>query len=221
MVRSSQTQQYFDSVFVRKNKLSNDNKVIATNERATLYLRYKGSNLFVEHPDSNVDLVIVKLGPILIRDTTIVNPANYTKWLFGFKMSVVAKREDIKRLRITDGTPVQVIGFSFTGFQEPQFHISRFGDIAIFPTEKITLKVQNQRGNCVCTEPVTSEWIILDITSRPGDSGGPVFAFVSQNNEPWLIGLVALGQSFNELCLAQPSFYIWELVDLVKKRFNR
>ena len=221
VVRSSQTQQYFDSVFVRKNKLSEHNKVIATNEKATLYLRYRGWNLFVEHPDSNVDLVIVPLGLIALRDTTITNPANYTPWVYGFKMSTVANREDMKKLKIRDGIPVQIVGFSFVTPQELQFHISRFGHIAIFPTEKLTFKIKKRHNNCECIESVTSEWIVIDITSRPGDSGGPVFAFPPESGSVWLIGLVAAGEALDESCLAYPSFYVWELVDLVKEKIKK
>ncbi len=221
MVQSPKTHQYFDSVFVRRNKISDDNKVVATNEKATLYLRWKGSKLFAEHPDSNVDLVIVIVGAVPLGDTVIVNPANYDPWIYGIKMDMVAKREDIKRLDIRDGTPVQIIGFSFATDQEPQFHISRFGNIAIFPSDKLTLNVTKQRANCECTEPITSEWIILDITSRPGDSGGPVFALLPGSNQAWLVvGLVAMGHTWNELCLAHPSYYIWELVDLIKQKIK-
>jgi len=221
MLQSSKTHQYFDSVFVRKNKLSNDNKVIATNEKATLYLRYKGSNLFVEHPDSNVDLVIVGLGTILPGDTTVVNPANYTEWFYGFNMSMVANRQDVKRLNIGDGTPVQIIGFSFVSAQQPQFHISRFGHIAIFPSGTVTFAVKKKDDSSTRTDSVTSEWIVIDLTSRPGDSGGPVFAELPGTHEAWLIGFVTADVVLDELCLAQPSFYIWDLVDLIKRRITK
>lgn len=222
MLQSQKTQEYFDSVFVRKNILSDDKKkVIATDERATLYLRYGGSRLFREYPDSNVDLVIVQAGNIQVGDSTIVNPRNYSEWFFGFNMSMVANREDMTRLGISDGTEVQVIGFSFNIPQKPQFHISRFGHIALFTSEKLTFRVERQRDDCRCMEPLTSEWLVIDITSRPGDSGGPVFAIIPGSQNAWLVGLVQGGWELQELCLAHPSYYIHELVELVKGKAKR
>lgn len=222
ILQSQKTHEYFDSVFVRKNKLSDDKKkVIATDERATLYLRYGGSKLFAEHPDSNVDLVIVPAGKIQVGDSTIVNPRNYTQWFFGFKMSMVANREDMTRLGIRDGTKVQVIGFSFPMPQKPQFHISRFGHVALFTSEKLTLRVERQRDDHRYMEAVTSEWLVIDITARPGDSGGPVFAIIPGSELVWLVGLVKGRTELEALCLAHPSYYIHELVELVKEKVPR
>lgn len=221
MLQSQKTQEYFDSVFIRKNELSPDGKVIATHDRGTLYLKYRGEKLFVEHKDPNVDLVIVGLGSFTVGDTTLFNPANYSQWLFGFSMSMVANREDMKRLKISDGTRVQLIGFSFTTAQKPQFHISRFGHIALFSNEKLTFRIARHRDDCVCMEPVAAEWIVIDITSRPGDSGGPVFAIMPGSTHAWLIGLVQSGSELNEFCLAHPSYYIHDLVNLVRKKLGK
>jgi len=219
MLQSWKTHKYFDSVFVRKNRLSADKtKVIATDEKATLYLRYGGTKFFVEHPDSDVDLVIVPTVKIQVGDSTIVNPRNYTQWRFGFNMSMVADREDMTRLGIRDGTKVQVIGFSFPMLQKPQFHISRFGHIALFASEKLTLRVERQRDGDRYMQAVTSEWLVIDITARPGDSGGPVFAIIPGSERAWLVGLVKGRSELEAVCLAHPSYYIHELVELMKEK---
>ncbi len=70
--------KYFDSVAIRKNLILKSGKVVATNERSTLYLRYKGIELFEGHPDSSIDFVLVQIGKLLI-DTAVfvINPSNY------------------------------------------------------------------------------------------------------------------------------------------------
>ena len=221
VLQSRKTQQYFDSVFVRKNELSEEGKVIATDKKGTLYLTYENRKLYLEHEDPNIDLVFVTLGSFQVADTTVLNPSNYSKWLFAFTMAMVADRQDMKRLSIRDGTPVQIIGFSFMTSQRPQFHMSRFGHVALFSTEKLTFRVTRQRDDCVCVEPVSAEWLVLDITSRPGDSGGPVLALLPGTGQAWLIGLVQAGSELNEFCLAHPSYYIHDLLDLVRKKLGR
>ena len=221
VVQSSKTGEYFDSVFVRRNKLSDEGKVVATNEKGTLYLNYGNRKLFVEHEDPDIDLVFVALGSFQVGDTTLFNPIGYSGWIFAFKLSMVANRDDMRRLAITDGTPVQIIGFSFTTSQKPQFHISRFGRIALFSSERLTFRIARQRQDCVCMEPVTAEWIVIDITSRPGDSGGPAFALIPGSKQAWLIGLVQAGSELNEFCLAHPSYYIHDLVNLVRKKLGK
>jgi len=70
---------------------------------------------------------------------------------------------------------VQTIGFSFSPPQELQYHISRFGQIALVTNNKLSFRITVKKDNCTCLEPVTSEWLVLDMSSRGGDSGAPVF----------------------------------------------
>ncbi|MGB2805707.1 MAG: trypsin-like peptidase domain-containing protein [Candidatus Zixiibacteriota bacterium] len=221
VLQSRKTQQYFDSVFVRKNELSMQGKVIATEQKGTLYLSFEDRTLYFEHQDPNVDLVFVSLGSFPVGDTSVLNPTNYSQWLFAFTMDMVADRQDMKRLSIRDGTPVQIIGFSFMASQRPQFHISRFGHVALFSNERLTFRVTRPRDDSVYTGPISAEWLVLDITSRPGDSGGPVLALMPGTHHAWLIGLVQAGSELNEFCLAHPSYYIHDLVDSVRRTVGK
>lgn len=219
VVKSRITQEYFDSVFIRCNVLKDD-KVIATHDRATLYLKYGGKNLYYEHPDKNIDLVIILFGPVLRDENNILNfnPVGWTeKYILSTKVLSVAKRIQMDSLKIGDGTDVQIIGFSFQNKDLPQFHISRFGHVALFSKEPITQDILIPIGDCVCKVPMTSEWLIIDITSRPGDSGSPVLTWPENSKIPWIIGIVQGGSSINEVCLSHPSYYIWDLLDPLRK----
>lgn len=223
MVKSIITQEYFDSVFIRCNVLKDD-KVIATQDRATLYLRHKGTSFYIEHPDKNIDLVIILIGPFLKDKGNIFNynPVGWTgKYIFSTKVHQIANRTQMDSLKIGDGTDVQIIGFSFQNKDLPQFHISRFGHVALFSKETITQDIIVPMGDCVCKVPMTSEWLIIDITARPGDSGGPVLAWPENSKSPWIIGIVQGGSSINEVCLSHPSYYLWDLLGQTRKFVER
>lgn len=210
VIWSCSTGSYYDSVFVRKNAITQDGKVVATDQRSTLLLRRKGRQLFVEHPDQAVDLVLVQLGNIIDSDGSFMNPSSF-EMIHGFKTTAVASRSDFKNLAVGDGTPVQVIGFSFKVRQSEQFHISRFGHISIAPSSSFPLAIQSPCDSLPVERK--ADWIVLDLSSRGGDSGGPMFAFGPRLNELWLIGLVAAGNQAEEFCFGVPSYRIHELVD--------
>jgi len=210
VIKSPKTGAYYDSVFVRTNMLDSG-KVVATERKNTLYLYFKGHQLFREHKDSNIDLVVIQLGHVKVADSVILNPSNF-EWLYGLKMRTVADRGDLDSLQIRDGSFVQIVGFSFQAPQKPQFHISRFGHLALFSYKKIALYFQVPSGDSTIQERSVAEWLVIDIVSRGGDSGGPVFAFHPKNKTTWIIGIVKGSSELNEYCFAHPSYHIWELV---------
>jgi hypothetical protein len=196
VLKSCVTHDYFDHVYLRKNALLSGSHVVATDERSIVHLRYKGQDLFVEDKDPNVDLAIVLLGKIELKDTTIENsPISTSYWYYGFKSSLIAKREDMTRLNLETGTPVQLIGFSHQQLQKPQFHVSRFGHIALFTFEKL-VEVFKSTCDTLHQDTLSSEWLVLDMTARGGDSGGPVLARLGNAGEVFLIGIVKGGDYF-------------------------
>ncbi len=217
VLKSKKNGKYFDSVFVRINSPLNSGKILTTGERAVLHLYYQGEPTFQAHPDSNIDIAIVQCFVKRFDiDTVGFNRIFTTEYAVGWRPARLASRDDFKRLNIRDGTEVQVVGFSFKARQQPQFHISRFGKIALHSSEGITLPFIDG----VDTNLVNSEWLILDISSRQGDSGGPVFALLPDSDHAWLIGMVVGVQALNELCMSYPSYYILDLIDSLKARLG-
>ena len=105
MLQSSETQEYFDSVYVRNNILK-EGMVIATDEIATVYLRYLGQKLYRDHEDPDVDLILVQFGAVEVAGTTILNPRDFGPLFFGYPMYQVADRSTVDSLNIRDGTRV-------------------------------------------------------------------------------------------------------------------
>lgn len=225
VVKSRFTQEYFDSVYIRKNEIINE-KVVATDVRGTLFLNYGNAQLYIEHDDPDIDLILIQVGPVIVSDNKVIDNPREFKINLRTDISAIATKEEFIKFDIMDGRHVQTVGFSFRLNQLFQYHISRFGDIALITNEKLTIPIKIQKNNCICVEQVTAEWLILDISTRSGDSGGPVFLMdleiimhpELEYDEAKIIGFVQGMMDGEELCLAHPSYYIWEIIEILKNR---
>jgi len=207
VVWSCSTGTYFDSVYMRPNTMS-DGRVVAKSERLTVHLRRHGQDLFEAHPDKAVDLILIRVGNLVDSTGMFQNPPGFGV-LHAFEMSLVADRSDFDRLGIRDGTEVQVIGFSFQVRQGDQFHVSRFGHISVSPGMEFSIGITPPCGDR--PELQRSDWVVLDLTSRSGDSGGPIYAFPRRGGGR-LVGLVQAVNQSEELCFGVPSYRIHELL---------
>lgn len=213
VIYSCSTMSYFDELRVRVNHLSADGKVAAIDSAGKLLLTRNGQSLFVEHPSPGIDLVLVQLGYLVDLVGEFQNPSPFDV-IHGFKLSAVATRDDFKRFDIRDGTAVQVIGFSFQVRHEVQFHISRFGHVSIAPGVEFPLSIVPPCNSVPTT--AKADWLVLDLTSRGGDSGGPIFALELGAIGLKLVGLVAAGNQAEEFCFGVPSYRILELIGLAR-----
>ena len=217
VIRSTKTNDYYDDIRIRNNVVSANGKITATEEKSKLYLKLKGKRLFLEHEDPGIDLVIIQLGNIRIDSNLVIqNPVGHFPAL-AFNIDNFVTRSIMDSLNIRDGTQIEIVGFSFEVAQKAQFQISRFGHIALFPREKMTLNWLVPNTQPGIYQPITTEWMVIDVTSRPGDSGAPVFAVLPYSRQGWIVGIVEGGSDLNEFCLAQPSYYITDLVDAANR----
>jgi len=212
VLTSDSSGQYYDSVFICENTISEGDIITETNKLKAVHLKYNDFSLMTAHDDPDVDLVLIQVGNITLPNgDTLSNPVNFDK-LVAFNSKAVANRQDFKRLNIIDGKDIQLVGFSFFQDSEVQYHISRFGKIALRPNHSLTIIFDNNRDS-IPDDTVTSEWIILDITSRSGDSGGPVFLMEQGLEQLYLIGFVKGNNADLQICYAQPSYYISDLLE--------
>ncbi len=194
----------FDSVRVFLNVFTEKNKVKSSDSSVFLYLRKHGKKLFVEHEDTNVDLVFVQLGTFSGNGDLFLNPSGDMK-ILGWKTSMVL---DTRSSAINDGVIIQMIGFSHMLPQSSQFALSRFGSVASFPKESIKLNI-----NGVMKQ---SQWIVVDASTRGGQSGGPAFAFPSNSNGLMLVGFSQATTTKQELSYLIPSQYILDLLERIR-----
>jgi len=187
VVKNKNTDSYFDSIFVRMNTIE-DGIVTSDQIMGTLYLKVDNIPLYLEHKNPNIDLLVIMLGDLPIGDRKIKNPINIDLGgLLAFNVPMIATRNQMDSLRIREGTSIQSIGFSFQNPEKEQYHISRYGKIALFNRKEISQYIEKPGPDSTITEKVTCQWMILDISARKGDSGGPVFTYPS--NKAWLIGI--------------------------------
>lgn len=192
---------YFDSVRVYANTITATDKVKSSTKYHVLYLRNEGRDLFVEHEDPNVDLVFIRLSH---RDRRIFNPRGIVK-LIAWSTSMVL---DTRNSTINDGARVQMLGYSQRLKQRSQFPLSRFGFIASFPKESTRIAIGGELKE--------SQWIIVDATTRGGQSGGPVFVAIIETKQLWLVGFSQASKESDELSLVIPSHYILDLLDQLR-----
>jgi hypothetical protein len=213
VLQDCSTGGYFDSVAIRLNKLTEQDDAVVSDEKTTLYLRLGEKSFYYAHPTQGVDLVAVAVGNLRINDSIQDNPRDFEK-LISTKKSKLVPLKDFGDLGIGSGTKIQVVGFSFQGIQKPQFHISRFGHLSIIPPEPITLRIASDCDTLVHSQ----KWIILDISSRGGDSGAPVYAFHPSHSGYTIVGVVQAGNSESAWCAAIPVDYVLEVLDSLASR---
>ena len=105
---------------------------------------------------------------------------------------------------------MQLVGYSFQLAQESKVATSRFGFVASFPDEPISLSI----GDTVRT----SEWILIDASIRGGHSGGPVFAADQNSSKIYLLGFVQGTSDSAEMCIVIPAHFILDLIQSIKIR---
>jgi len=221
VIRSKETGEYFDHVYFRKNILSDFGKCVASDDKYELTLKSKDKVLIFEHSDSDVDLVLIPLGNMIIDENLTIHNPKGIEIDETFAFSGIATRAIMDTLDIRDGKKVQIVGFSFQSAQKPQFHISRFGHIALYAKEKMRLNWKVELADTALFKPITADWIVIDIIHRGGDSGAPVFAILPRAEKAWIIGIVQGGSEMKEFCLAIPSYYLTDLLESAKKHWAK
>jgi len=201
------TGKYVDSILVRRNKLLSTGEVISDTNQFVLRLKVNGSMYFVEHPNPNVDLIMI---PFLPLNTTL-SPVEY---LYGLPSRNVLKKDRIDELGINEGTDVELIGFSlssslFLSKNSIHYHFSRFGKVGLYTTNEFTLVRDGKR--------ITANFILLDMTTRPGDSGSPIFANIGKNT--YLIAFLSAGSDVMEYGVGYPVYYLYDLMKIVRDKF--
>lgn len=195
---------YYDSVFLRRNKLLQTGEAISDTSRFVLRLNVRGSFYVAEHPNPSVDLVMI---PVRRYNTNL----STSESLPAFYSRVVLSKQRFEKKGINEGTDVELIGFyASLPRDEPHYHFSRFGKIGLYTTDEFSLMISG--------EPRTANFMLLDMTTRPGDSGAPVFAHIK--GEIYLIGFLAGGSAPNEYAVAYPVYYLYHLMERMREKLR-
>jgi len=196
---------YADSIYLRRNKLLPTGEAISDTSQFVVRLKAGGLQYIVEHPNPDVDLIMV---PLLQSNTTL--SANESP--YGLYSRVVLSKERMKEKGIGEGTDVEVIGFSLRlPKNRPHYHFSRFGNIGLYTTDEFTLIIDSI--------PRTANFILLDMTTRPGDSGSPVFAHI--RDKTYLIGFISAASKEMEYGIAYPVYYLHDLMQIIRDKFKK
>lgn len=212
VVESRSTGVMLDSVLIWTNIIDSNNKVKSADSCRTLYLRHKGRKLFWQHPDKSVDIVLVSLGLLDSLPDTLTNPSGNQK-IIGFRTDHIIPKVDFQVGRLNDGVQVQVVGFSEKLPQKYQYHVSRFGHLSFYPGEEINVLIDGKLESL--------DWLVLDVSNRGGDSGGPVFVTEPDSHNMYLLGFVQAVATKDELCYAIPSYYILETITTIISNFKK
>lgn len=195
---------YVDSVLVRRNKCLSPGEVISDTSQFILHLKVDGHIHLAEHPDPNVDLIMI---PIRTYNTTLAPNESIS----GLISQSVLSEDEIKSLRISEGTDVELIGFSLPLPKEgAHYHFSRFGKVGLYPSNGFTLIIDNRRK--------TANYILVDMTTRPGDSGSPII--VHNGDKSYLIGFLCAGSDVMEFGVVYPIYYLHDLMKVVRDKFS-
>lgn len=200
---------YYDKIFVRRNKLLKTRQAVSDTSGFYLFLKSEnGGNdsarqFFYPHPDPNIDLVIIPFY-YLGQSLNIYKPILY------FEEEMIKSREELDSLGINEGSDVEIVGFSLTSalFSDKiHYHISRFGKIALYTTDIFPLMIDSVLRS--------ANYMLLDISIRPGDSGSPILAHIG--NKRHIIGMVIGLSPDIEYGIAYPSHYITEFLSQIKE----
>lgn len=196
--------QYVDSIFVRYNKMLANEQVVSDTNEFVLYLKKNGNAYFVEHPNKNVDLVMI---PCLSFNTN-KRSGGVVAGLFSNR---ILSKERLTKLGIDEGTEIEIIGFSLSSsllsFRKViHYHFHRYGKVGLFTTEKFTLLIDGALK--------TADFILLDMTIRPGDSGSPIFAHIE--DKTYLVGFISAVSTHQEFGIGYPVYYLYDLIAEMK-----
>jgi len=196
---------YVDSILVRRNKLLPTGQAVSDTSRFVLRLKVDGRKYFAEHPNPGVDLIII---PFLADFNTTISP---NEPLYGQYSYVVLTKDIMHSLGIDEGTDVEVIGFSLSlPDGNIHYHFSRFGKVGLYATNEFTLIIEGR--------PRTANYVLLDMTVRPGNSGSPIFGHI--NNNTYLIGFLSAYSSVMEYGIGYPVYYLYDLMTILKNEIN-
>lgn len=195
---------YVDSIFVRRNKFLPSKEAISDTSKFVVRLKIDGLQYLAEHPNPNVDLVMI---PLLTRNTTLLPQERLLRW---YSRTVLSK-EEMKVIRLSEGTDVEVIGFSL-GLPQTisHYHFSRFGKIGLYTSNEFPILIDNKLR--------IANFILLDMTVRPGDSGSPVIAHIG--GQSYLIGFLAASSNEMEFGVAYPVYYLYDLMKVIKDKYS-
>jgi hypothetical protein len=198
---------YVDSIFVRRNRFLPTGEAISDTSKFVVRLKADGNSYLVEHPNPDVDLVML---PVAYWNTTLSSGDS-----FGvIPSSSVLDKDRLNKKGIDEGFDVEVIGFSFSWAMLPEnkfhYHFSRFGKIGLYTPDEVTLIIDKRYK--------TANFILLDMSIRPGDSGSPVVVYA--NKTPYLMGFIAATQMRMEYGIAYPVYYLYELMDRMKTKIR-
>lgn len=195
---------YVDSIFLRRNKLLPTEQAISDTDQFVVRLKVDGKLWVTEHSNPAVDLVMI---PVTTANTTMSSGESP----YGFHSRAVLSKDELEEVGITEGVDVELIGFSLSlPRDEPHYHFSRFGKIGLYTTEEFTLFINKKRRR--------ANYILLDMSTRPGDSGSPVVAHIS--GKPYLIGFLSATSSAEEYGVAYPVYYLHDLMERMREKFR-
>ncbi|MCK4224503.1 MAG: trypsin-like peptidase domain-containing protein [candidate division Zixibacteria bacterium] len=198
---------FVDSVFIRQNKVLSTGQTVSDTTQFVLRLKVNGRRYLAEHSNSDIDLVMI---PIL--SFNITKPPD--GFLIGLPSYKILSKEEMSKLDINEGTDVELIGFSLSSSlikDSTHYHFSRFGKIGLYTTNEFTLQIDSKRR--------TANYILLDMSIRPGDSGSPIFAHID-TNRTYLIGFVSATNIGREIGIGYPVYYLYDLIKIVSDKFR-
>ena len=199
-VVQDKNKDYVDSIFLRRNKLLPTGQAISDTSQFVVRLKVDGRLWLTEHRNPAVDLIMIPIG---IANTTMSSGESP----YGFHSRAVLSKDELEEKGITEGIDVELIGFSLSlPDNEPHYHFSRFGKIGLYTTEEFTLLINKK--------PRTANYILLDMSTRPGDSGSPIVAHIS--GRPYLIGFLSATSTAKEYGVAYPVYYLYDLMERMR-----
>jgi hypothetical protein len=146
VVASVTTNLVFDSILMHVNVIDSLGEVRSLDSVETIYLRFRGDEYFIQHPDPNVDLVLIGLGVVGSGTDTATSPRCLSH-LPGYKTAQLLEKREFLSNALIDGLHVQLVGFSTDLFQSVQYHTSRFGFVSFYSRSPISVVVGDGAAN--------------------------------------------------------------------------
>jgi hypothetical protein len=202
--------EFFDKIFVRKNKLLKTKQVISDTIGFFVYLKDKKDGktrrFFYSHPDPNIDLAII---PLVHPD----QPIKTRRPVYTFDADLILSKQGLDSLGIEEGTDVEIIGFSLTNslyIDRINYHFSRFGKIGLFTTDDFELTIDEK--------PRQANFMLLSMSVKIGDSGSPIIAHIGDSR--FIIGIVTAVVPDIAYGVGYPSYYIYDFLQEVREDYK-